>query len=126
MTTTYGTLSITPGFPAGCEIVRRGASSPASSGFVVSRQFQTAVSRNSGEAKTRTWTLNFKTMSSVERDSLLASFDSALAGALPILVTPPPPDDGSAIPVRMTDAITIEYDRSAQVYRARVDVEEVI
>lgn len=126
MTQTYGSLSVIFGFPAECTLVRRGASSPASTGFVGSRQFQSSVSRQSGEAAVRTWRLAFKALSSTERDSLLSTFNAAMAGALPILITPPPPDDGSQVPVRFPDAITIEYDRSANVYRASVECEEVI
>lgn len=126
MTQTYGTLSVIHGFPARCTVLRRGASSPGEGGMVVSRQLRSSVSRQTGQAGTLFWTLAMKDMSAADRDALVASFDQAKAGALPLLFTAPPPDDATPIPVRFMDKLTIEYDRSAQLFQATVEVEEVI
>lgn len=126
MTVTYGTLNVVIGFPVRCIEKRRGATSPASSGFVAGRQLQTAVSRQSGQARTRSWELHIGPMGVSDRDSLLSSFDAAKAGALPILLTPPPPHDAAPIPVRLADSLTIEYVKSARAFQARVEAEEVI
>jgi hypothetical protein len=94
--------------------------------MVASRQLRSSVSRNTGQASTLSWELAMRNLTSTERDALVAAFGQAKAGALPLLLTPPPPDDGAAIPVRMGDRLTIEYDRSAQLFNATVEVEEVI
>lgn len=127
MTTTYGTIALSPAFPTRVEVLRRGASSPAASGFVASRQLRTAVSRQGGQAATRTWEVEFKDMGTTERDALLAAQAQGLGAVLPLLFTAPPPDEASPIPVRfLEDKITIEYVRSAKCFRARVPFEEVV
>lgn len=126
MTQTYGSLTLVKGFPTEVSVVRRGVSTPAASGFVAARQLHSSVSRQGGQAAVRTWTVEFKQMGTTDRDALLTAFRNALAGALPIDFTPPPPDDGATVPVRMTDEIVIEYDRSARAFRARITLEEAI
>ena len=127
MTTTYGTLALAPGFPTRVTVLRRGASTPAASGMVASRQLRTAVSRQGGQAATRTWEVEFKDMGTADRDALLAAFDAGMGGALPILFTPPPPDEAAQVPVRFADDdLVIEYGRSALHHGARVVLEEVI
>lgn len=98
MTTTYGTLTAVAGFPVRVELVRRGGSSPAESGFVASRTFRANVSRQTNQPQTRMWRLVFGPEGFA---SLLATFDAAKGAALPVSWTPPPPySAGGAIPVR--------------------------
>lgn len=129
MTQTYATLSVIYGFPAKCTITRRGASSSPEFGAIASRQFQSSASRNSpNRAETRTWEVQFKDLTSSELDALVAARDLALGAALPILWTPPPPDDAfGAIPVRfMEDEFEYEHVGGARNFNATGVFEEVI
>lgn len=124
MTTTYGTLSVAVGFPCEVELVRYGGSSPADSGFVAARQFRRNVSRQSGKAETRVWRF---TVGPLDYTSLLSTFNAAKGGALPVLWTPPPPDDGAAIPVRFLSGGTLKtrHHPGGQAY-TEVELEEVV
>lgn len=131
MTTTYGTLSIPVPFGAQVEYHRRGASTPASGGFVAARQLRSSVSRQGNLARTRTWDVTFRDVDSTERDAVLNAEAAALGGALPILWTPPPPDDAAAIPVRFlsdedgASTIYVEHGSCAQLFDVRCQLEEV-
>ncbi|MEK9736616.1 MAG: hypothetical protein VW239_04770 [Candidatus Nanopelagicales bacterium] len=98
MTTTYGTLSSVAGFPVRVELIRRGGSSPAESGFAASRPVGAEFWRPPGLPQAGEWRLSFGPDGFT---ALLASFDAAKGAALPLAWTPPPPyDGGGAIPVR--------------------------
>lgn len=131
MTTTFGTLSIPVPFGGTVDYHRRGAVSPAAGGFVAARQLRSSVSRQGNLARTRTWDVTFRDVDSTERDAVLTAHASGLGGALPISWTPPPPDDGAAIPVRFIDdedgsaTVTVEHGSCAQLFDVRCRLEEV-
>lgn len=131
MTATFGTLAIPVPFGVQVDYHRRGASSPASGGFVAARQLRSSVSRQGNLARTRTWDVLFKDVDSTERDAVLAAQASGLGGALPISWTPPPPDDAAAIPVRFTSdedgsaSVSVEHGSCAQLFDVRCQLEEV-
>ena len=122
MTTTYGTLSTIPGFPVDVRLVRRGAQSPAESGQVARRQFRSSASRQSSKLETRVWRLTF---GPEDLPALLATFDAALGQARAVSWTPPPPDDGAAIPVRFVDGTLRVRKGPGVLYEADVELEEV-
>lgn len=123
MTTTYGTLSTIPVFPVSVTLVRRGASTPSVDGSVVSRRFRSSASRQSSKFETRMWRITFGPEGEA---GLLATFDAARGSALPVLWTPPAPDDGAAIPVRFVDdSLRIRRGPGA-LFEADVEIEEVI
>lgn len=122
MTTTYGTLSTLAGFPVEVRLVRRGQSSPRASGFVASRTLRANVSRQSNQPQTRVWKLTFGPEGFT---ALLAAFDAAKGSALPLSWTPPPPDDGAAIPVRFVDDSLRVRQGPGVVYSAECELEEV-
>jgi len=102
VTTTYGTLSIVYGLQAEVELVRRCGSSPADTGFVASRQFNSSVSRQSNRAEVKVWRVLFKDMTNEDLVALFTARDAAKGDALPILWTPPPPHN-TATPVRFAE-----------------------
>lgn len=106
------------------ELVRRGISSPAESGFVVSRQTRSSAARLTGRKETRSWTVYFGPLSQAEYDDVLTSWRSACGAALPILWTPPPPDDVQ-IPVRcLNDTLRVQKS-SGPKYEIEMTYEEV-
>lgn len=123
MTTTYGTITTIPLFPVEVRLVRTGGSTPSVDGAVVRRQFRSSASRQSGKLETRVWRLTFGPEGEA---GLLASFDAGLGSALPLSWTPPPPDDGAAIPVRFVDD-SLRIRRGPGVwFEAECEFEEVI
>lgn len=131
MTATFGTLTIPVPFGGTVDYHRRGSVSPASGGFVAARQLRSSVSRQGLLARTRTWEVLFRDVDSTERDAVLNAQGAALGGALPISWTPPPPDDGAAIPVRFVSdeegvsTIAVEHGSCAQLFNVRCVLEEV-
>jgi hypothetical protein len=122
VTTTYGTLSTIAGFPVEVRLSRRAASSPRASGFVASRTLRANVSRQTNQPQTRAWSLTFGPENFT---ALLAAFDAAKGAALPLSWTPPPPDDGAAIPVRFVqDSLRVQHG-PGPLYSAEVELEEV-
>lgn len=122
MTTTYGTLSTIAGFPVEVELVRRSAQTAPESGFVARRTLRDNVSRQSGKPETRLWRLTFGPESF---SGLLTQWRNAKGGALPLSWTPPPPDDGTAIPVRFLDGSLRVRHGPGNVYSAESMLEEV-
>lgn len=123
MTTTYGTLSSIAGFPVEVALVRRGASSDSSTGQVARRQLRSSASRQSSKLETRVWRLTF---GPEDFPTLLASFNAAKGGALPLTWTPPPPyDAGGAIPVRFVDDSLRVQKGPGVVYSCECELEEV-
>jgi hypothetical protein len=125
VTTTYGTLSVVCGFPAEAELVRRCGSSPADSGFVASRQFNSSVSRQSGRAEVKVWRVRFPTLTNEDLVSLLTAFEDAQGDALPISWTPPVPHN-TAHPVRfLTGSLRVRRFSGSR-SEAEVELEECI
>jgi hypothetical protein len=127
VTATVATLTALAGFPVEVEVIRRGASTPASGGFVTGRQLRSSVSRESMRAETRRWTVQFKNLSLAEKDAVLAARRTALGGVHPVAWEPPPPDDGATIPVRfLGDVLTVQFQRSTHCYTITAELEEAI
>lgn len=137
MVATYGTLATLAGFPMEVTIDRRGASTPAETGFITARTFRKNVAAatwsnsggvstraTAGQPQTRTWRLLF---GPTDFSALLASFDAAMGAALPLLWTPPPPDDaGGAIPVRFVSGTLRVRRGPGPVYQAEAEIEEYV
>ena len=123
MTTTYGTLSTIAGEPIEVRLVRRGASSDRETGFVASRTLRANVSRQTGRPETRVWRLTF---GPEDFPGLLAKFDAARGAALPLLWTPPTPDDAQgAVPVRFVSGTLRVRKGPGLYYEAECELEEV-
>jgi hypothetical protein len=122
VTVTYGTLSFVPGFPVEVEVVRAGISTEPESGFVATRTLRANVSRQSNQPQTRTWRVQLGPDGLAQLRSERAA---AKGGALPLSWTPPPPDDGAAIPVRFLDGTLRVRREPGALFRAEVELEEV-
>lgn len=123
MTTTYGTLSVIATFPVRVALAKRSLSVDPEGGAVQRRTLRSSVSRQTNKLETRTWTLE---LGPDDLTALLTAFTNAKGSALPLSWTPPPPDDGSAVPVRFRDdSLKVRRLPGGQ-YQATVAVTEVI
>lgn len=123
MTLTYGTLSNVAGFPVAVRLDRRGESSDRAAGFVASRTLRENVSRQTDRPENRIWHLTFGPDG---RAALLTAWAAAKGGALPLSWTPPPPDDGAAIPVRfVSGTLRMVQGPGPELFEAEVELEEV-
>lgn len=128
MTTTYGTIGpLVVAWGSRGTSFRRAGASPAASGQVARRQFQSSASRQSSRSEVRSWELDIVDMGATERADLLADFDAGCGQALPMLWTPPAPHDaGGDIPVRFVDPELTFVEGPPGRWRARVKLEEVL
>lgn len=106
------------------DVDRRGLSTPASSGAVQSRQVRTGASEWTERAETRSWRLNWRHGTWLQRNNIKTILDNSYNGAAPIDWTPP--DEGSAIQVRaLGDTFTVTW-WAPQSYAMSIVLEEFI
>ena len=130
VTEVYGSLSLTQRFPARYQVRRRAVQTQADTGQVQRRQTFTAATRNFSTAPRRrevkSWVVSYGPLSRTDFTTLLTAYEGAAAAALPILWEPPPPHNGSQIPVRFSsDELRVQR-APGDVYHVEVGFEEVI
>lgn len=117
--TTLSTIAV---FPVDVTLVSRAAQTESDGGAVVRRRLRSSASRYSGKYETRVWRLTF---GPTDEAALLATWDAALGSALPVLWTPPPPDEAAEIEVRFVENSLRIRKGPGAMYEAEVELEEV-